>query len=93
MIRTVLFLLLAILLITLLRGIIGIIGKGIASLADAKPPARRPGASPTHDELKRDPVCGIYVPAATSIKRTVDGETVHFCSEDCAARYKEQANA
>jgi YHS domain-containing protein len=93
MIRTVLFLLLAILLITLLRGIVGIVGKGIASLAQPKPPARRPGDSPTHDELKRDPVCGIYVPAATAIKRTVDGETVHFCSEDCAGRYEQQASA
>lgn len=90
MIRTVLFLLLAILIITLLRGIIGIVGKGIASLAEPKQPARRRGDAEPHDELKRDPVCGIYIPAGTAVKRIVDGDTVHFCSEDCAGRYKPQ---
>ncbi|HWR49599.1 MAG TPA: hypothetical protein VN428_00725 [Bryobacteraceae bacterium] len=93
MIRTVLFLLLAILIITLLRGIVGIVGKGIAGLADPKSPTRRSGAATAHDELKRDPVCGVYIPAATAVKRTVEGEIIHFCSEDCAGRYQHQASA
>jgi YHS domain-containing protein len=38
-------------------------------------------------ELKKDPVCGTYVSAATSISRTVHGETLYFCSKDCAAKY------
>jgi YHS domain-containing protein len=39
-------------------------------------------------ELKRDPVCGTYVSTATSIKRTVGGETVHFCSTGCSEKFK-----
>jgi YHS domain-containing protein len=87
MVRTVLIILLAIILISLLRGVIGIVGKAVGNLAQGNPPARRPGAPPTADELKRDPVCGLYVPAATAVKRTVRGELMHFCSESCAGKY------
>ena len=38
-------------------------------------------------ELKRDPVCGTYVSTAVSVKRTVKGEVVHFCSEECRDKY------
>jgi YHS domain-containing protein len=82
MVKIVLLLFLAIILITFLRGVIGLVGKAFTSLADPKTPARKA------DELKRDPVCGVYVPAATSVKRTVKGEVVHFCSEQCAERWR-----
>ena len=39
-------------------------------------------------DLKRDPVCGTYVSTAVSVKRTVKGEVVHFCSNECRDRYK-----
>lgn len=81
------FLLLAILLITVLRSVIGIVMKGFASLAQPQSPTRSASGQLRSDELKRDPVCGVYVPAATSIKRTIKGVTVHFCSEKCASRY------
>jgi len=38
-------------------------------------------------DLKKDPVCGTYVSAATSIKRTVNGSVVHFCSPECRDKY------
>jgi len=38
-------------------------------------------------ELKRDPVCGTYVSTATSVKRTIGGEVVHFCSVECSNKY------
>ena len=87
MVKTVLLLLLAILLISLLRSAIGIVMKGFASLAQPQTPSRRSPGTVNAGELKRDPVCGVYVPAATAVKRTVKGATVHFCSEKCAARY------
>ncbi len=87
MVRTVLLILLAIVLISLLRGVIGIVGKAIGNLAQPGAPARRPGGPPASDQLKRDPVCGIYVPAATAVKRTIKGEVMHFCSESCAGKY------
>jgi YHS domain-containing protein len=43
---------------------------------------------PLQGELKRDPVCGTYVSTATSVKRTVGGEVVHFCSEECREKYR-----
>jgi YHS domain-containing protein len=38
-------------------------------------------------DLKRDPVCGTYVSPAASVQRTIAGQTVHFCSEQCSRRY------
>jgi YHS domain-containing protein len=55
------------------------------------PPRDRPApnAPPLQPggELKRDPVCGTYVSTAVSVKRTVKGEVLHFCSEECRNRY------
>lgn len=56
--------------------------------------AERPAAEPrvqSGGELKQDPVCGTFVAAASSIKRTVDGEVVHFCSTTCRDKYKQVA--
>ena len=39
-------------------------------------------------ELKKDPVCGTYVSAATSLSRNVNGGVVYFCSKECRDRYK-----
>jgi YHS domain-containing protein len=49
---------------------------------------QRPREVPASGELKKDPVCGTYVSTAASITRTVDGKTVHFCSEDCSRKYR-----
>jgi YHS domain-containing protein len=38
-------------------------------------------------ELRKDPVCGTFVPISTSLKRVVNGETVYFCSTDCRERF------
>ncbi len=39
-------------------------------------------------ELRKDPVCGTFIPIGTSLKKTVNGETVHFCSADCRDKFK-----
>ena len=38
-------------------------------------------------DLKRDPVCGTYVSTSVSVKRTVKGIVVHFCSNECRDKY------
>jgi len=38
-------------------------------------------------ELRKDPVCGTFVPIATSLKRVVAGETIYFCSAGCRDQY------
>ena len=86
--RLLLYPLLAILLITLLRYVIGFIGKALSETLlppRTKDPAGR--AQPP-GELKRDPVCGTYVAVTASVKKTVGGEVVHFCSAACRDRYK-----
>jgi YHS domain-containing protein len=92
MIRTVLYLFLAIFAITFLRFVIGIIGKAFGDLAQpggssSNAPSSRP-ATPNAGELKRDPVCGTFVAAASSVKKTVRGEVIHFCSEACRDKYR-----
>jgi YHS domain-containing protein len=44
--------------------------------------------TPPVAELKKDPVCGTYVSAATSLTRTVNGTIVHFCSPECRDKYR-----
>jgi uncharacterized protein len=45
-------------------------------------------ASASGCELKRDPVCGTFVPTNTSVKETINGELVHFCSVACRDKFK-----
>jgi YHS domain-containing protein len=39
-------------------------------------------------ELKKDPVCGTYVSADTSVTKRIDGQIVHFCSPACRDKYR-----
>jgi len=50
-----------------------------------RPPAPREQSG---GELKKDPVCGTFVAVASSVKRNVDGEVVHFCSTACRDKYQ-----
>lgn len=84
MIRFVLYLFLAVLVLSVVRSIAAILGKAIRAASPAGRPAPEPRKA---GELKRDPVCGIYVSTATSIKRTVGGEVLHFCSTRCSEKY------
>jgi YHS domain-containing protein len=73
-------LLLFLLVRSLLRGFFG---------ASRRTPApRRPVEEmPTATELKKDPVCGTYVSAASVFTRTVNGQVVCFCSKECRDRF------
>jgi YHS domain-containing protein len=55
----------------------------------SRPPApRRPvDQMPTGTELKKDPVCGTYVSAASAFTRTVNGQVIAFCSKECSDRF------
>ncbi len=56
------------------------------------PPAQRPSSQAQDNtpggELKQDPVCGTFVPTSTSVKKTINGELVHFCSAACRDKFK-----
>jgi YHS domain-containing protein len=88
MFRVLFELLLTIVVITLLRGVLGIIGKALSGQANRGSSAGRPpGQVPLSGELKKDPNCGTYISAATSIKESVGGQTLHFCSKECRDKY------
>jgi YHS domain-containing protein len=91
MFRVILWLLGIVVLISILRGVIGIIMKGLADLLNPQASQRaRPGPAnqvPLTGELKKDPACGTYIAAATSLKETVGGETFYFCSKQCRDKY------
>jgi YHS domain-containing protein len=89
MFRVIFWLLGLVVIISLLRGVIGIILKGLAELMNPRQPAaQRPqNQVPLSGELKKDPACGTYIAAATSIHETVGGETFYFCSKQCRDKY------
>jgi YHS domain-containing protein len=93
MFRVVLYLIFAVVLISLLRGIMGIIAKGFGELMGPRPGQSTPSSQapgkqvPLTGELKKDPACGTYIAAATSIQEKVGGETFYFCSKQCRDKY------
>jgi YHS domain-containing protein len=92
MIRTVLYLLISIFLLTFLRYVIGAITRGFSDMVRPKGPGQgAPSArrTETAGELKRDPVCGTYVAAGASVSKIVRGQVIHFCSAACRDKYRE----
>lgn len=92
MIRFVIILLSSILLITVVRSIIGVVMRGFSDMLGSgttRQPQRASEAEvPASGELKRDPVCGTYVPTSSSVKKSVAGQVLHFCSIDCRDKHK-----
>jgi YHS domain-containing protein len=85
MFRTIFWLLMTVLGITLLRTVIGAIAKmvfGLTGQASATV-QKRPEQAPAGGVLRKDPVCGVYVSEALSIKMQQGGQTLHFCSSKC----------
>jgi YHS domain-containing protein len=80
--------LLPLLLFLFLRRLLG----GI--FASLRKPAARSSASPPRPPahaggvLRKDPVCGTYVTAESGIARTIQGEVVYFCSQECSDKYR-----
>ena len=89
MIRIAVYILLAIIVISLLRSIIGVLAKGFGSVLDAgsNAPKERPPV-PEGGELKKDPVCGTYVAATTALRKSSNGQTHYFCSVDCRDKFR-----
>ncbi|MGD0296218.1 MAG: hypothetical protein ABSE86_03825 [Bryobacteraceae bacterium] len=91
MFRVIFWLLGLVVIISLLRGVIGIIMRGLGDLVNPQSTqrgAQNPASQfPLSGELKKDPACGTYIAAATSIHETVGGETFYFCSKQCRDKY------
>jgi len=88
MFRVILYLLFTVIIISVLRGVIGIVARAFGSFLEPRParPTAAPGV-PLSGELKKDPSCGTYISAATSLKESVAGQTFYFCSKECRDKY------
>jgi YHS domain-containing protein len=91
MIRSILYLVIGIFLITFIRMVIGIVMRGMGEMLSQHSTGAAPSGHPPHPpiggELKKDPVCGTFVPASTSFRKTVNGQAYHFCSAECRDKY------
>jgi len=47
-------------------------------------------ASAAAGKTVRDPICGMFVSTELSHRMTVEGRTLHFCSDECLERYREE---
>ena len=87
--RLILETVIAVLFISMVRSIIGIIAKALFQSVTRPAPAdsRRP-AVPTGGELKKDPVCGTYISTATAIQKKTGSEVHYFCSPECRDKFR-----
>ena len=63
----------------------------IVSLISSKlPRSKSAGSRDPGEETYRDPVCGLYVTAATAVIGRYDGQRHYFCSMNCLEKFREQ---
>ena len=94
MFRAILYLIGFMLVMSVIRSVLGIISKAFSQLSDTSAPqtaasGARPPASPhSGGELKKDPVCGTFISAATAFQKSAGGQTYYFCSTECRDKFK-----
>ena len=60
-------------------------------------PGKKPGTAKAKrratvgqiEEMKKDPVCGTYVPESQALTAKIDKQTYFFCSETCKKKFLE----
>src|SRR5215471_5112575 len=95
--RVLLEAVIAILVITLLRAVLGAVLKGFSDLfRPSTTTGQSSGASPRKDRpipsaeaLKKDPVCGTFIAASSAVQKSIGGETFYFCSTECRDKFRE----
>jgi len=92
MLRGIIYALLSILLLTFIRGVVGILTKGVSDLFKEEQASGGSGSGPARPkevggELVKDPVCGTYVASTSAYRKTVGGKTHVFCSEKCRDQF------
>lgn len=90
MFRWILYLVIGLALAGFMRVVMRIIMNGFGELMQEQQTSSRgpaTGEAKPGGELKKDPVCGTFVSTGSSVKKTVGGETFHFCSAACRDLY------
>lgn len=54
-----------------------------------KPQSGSTASPPVIEEMKRDPVCGTFVPVNQAVKERVGNTVYYFCSEECKEKFRE----
>jgi YHS domain-containing protein len=94
MFRAILYLIGFMLIMSVIRSVLGIIGKAFSGLSNSSSPqagasGSRPSANPSSvGELKKDPVCGTFISTATAFQKFSNGQTYYFCSTECRDKFK-----
>jgi len=88
--RVLLYLIVGVIILSLLRSVLEFIGKAFTSAsspgsADPRRPTGQAAGQP--QTLKKDPVCGTFVSAATAMQKSKGGETYYFCSAECRDKF------
>lgn len=86
--RTLVYIIVAIFVITFMRMVIGIVMRGFSELMQAEnPTARATPKPPAGGHLMRDPVCGTYVAEQTAVRKQIGTEVMYFCSAACRDKF------
>jgi YHS domain-containing protein len=89
MIRNIFRLFLVFIAAVFIRQVVVLLMRAFSQMAGGTPGSPPPAPrEQSRGELKKDPVCGTFVAVASSIKRNVDGEVIHFCSTACRDKYQ-----
>ncbi len=51
--------------------------------------SKNPHPQAAVEQMKRDPVCGTFLPADQGIKYKAAKETLYFCSEECKKEFED----
>jgi len=88
MFRLFFYLIFTVVAISVVRMVAGVLMKGLGAwFSPSEPEAQRRSPVPEGGELKKDPVCGTFVSTATSVKKSVGGAVIHFCSAECRDKF------
>ncbi|HXP84441.1 MAG TPA: YHS domain-containing protein [Bryobacteraceae bacterium] len=95
MFRAILYLIVFIVAVSVIRSVMGIIGKLFGAMMSPQAPpvsntqsGRAATPSPTMESLHKDPVCGTFVAPSTAWQKVSGGKTYYFCSTQCRDQFK-----
>jgi len=88
--RLIFYVIVGVIVLTLLRSVLEAVGKVFAGGSSTPAPAGTSSNTPSGQapqSLKKDPVCGTFVSAATAMQKSKGGETYYFCSAACRDKF------
>ena len=94
MFRAIVYLIGFMLIMSVIRSVLGIVGKAFSGLSTTSTPqagatsSRSPSNPSSVGELKKDPVCGTFISTATAFQKFAQGQTYYFCSSDCRDKFQ-----